>query len=617
MEIDLEIRGPQVLLEVPASCTECPLHATVSQQKFDAKVLIIHGFWNGRRLANTSGKGTTHNMQSSEQCLWQRIRVGRNRSKTRRARSGRERFPWKTISSGSAAFLAVMLLGGVFLPTAISNVATSHPQTPKGTKANAGKEKLYTYKNAEWGISFQYPDNYVLRESNESVERNPSWRFGRTIDRHPGEVFVASVEIPTELYPGTDLTAAIFGVSANRNLTKEECWAVAAPGNDSPVDTITLDEIEFHWSEGGDAVSAAGFHDYAGFSNSTCYEIETVVKTMRSGPPEGVMHVDEDELARRMDTLLNSLKLHAATGAANLPTIHSFTAEQLAQQFSPNIYRLRWEVTGASEKQVTIDLNCFTDLSLIEISGVGKRGDAFPCGELKEVSSLAGTLDLKIDNHTGVVLYPEVRLLALGREPVTKTVKISLPVQPVIRGQGQNGQPLGRAAIGQVYSVYPGIKLELVGAAFSDHETIWIGSTSLSAGSSDGRRLEFAVPTSLAAGTVPLYVEDERGKSNQVMVRIISRPPRVSLVNRVYTPEPQEPPLVPGRRVRIIGTGFTSNNTVWIGTVSAVAESDDRYPQFGVYFSVPASLQPGKYSLYITNELGKSNVVTVTVEAAR
>ena len=53
--------------------------------------------------------------------------------------------------------------------------------------------------------------------------------------------------------------------------------------------------------------------------------------------------------------------------------IRSFTAEMAPQ--STNIYRVKWQITGASVADTTLDLNCFVDLSLMEVTNVGNGGE--------------------------------------------------------------------------------------------------------------------------------------------------------------------------------------------------------------------------------------------------
>ncbi len=206
--------------------------------------------------------------------------------------------------------LATAFLSGIVSPIVKSQEASPSTQRLKSAAVNSKTAKLNTFNSEEWGISFMYPDTYALKESNAPVEPSANWYPGRSIDGHPGEVQLVTVEIPNDLFPGTDLRLAIFSLSANRHMTREECWA-SVSGNERTVAKADFDGVEFRWSEGGDAPSAAGFKDYAGFANGTCYEIETVVVTTRHGPPEGTSRVDQADLDRRMNEMLSSFKIHS------------------------------------------------------------------------------------------------------------------------------------------------------------------------------------------------------------------------------------------------------------------------------------------------------------------
>lgn len=507
----------------------------------------------------------------------------------------------------SGALLVLMVLGCIHSVDAKSRSSANSSQNSKQTQEPIEPVALSRFESREWGVTLQYPADYVLKQVNEPAESNSSWMFGRIDDRHSGEIMIATVEIPKELFPGTDLTSAVFGVSANRHLTKDECLAAADAQNGNELHTTKLSGIEFHWSEGGDAPTAAAFREYAGFSNGVCYEIQTVVATTRFGPPEGTTRVDEEDLDRRMGALLDSLKISPQKSAEKIPEIHVFTVE--AEPPDANTYRLHWDVTGASEKQLTIDVNCFTDSSLIEVTDA-RNGASFKCRELKGITPLDGSLNLKIENHTGVTLNPELRLLALGRSPVAQTVKISVPTQAVIQGPSLNGRFVGKV---EVTPMYPGVQSGWVGEAFSAHETAWIGATSFAAESPDGRRLDFSVPISLPFGKFLMYFEDARGKSNKVWVNVVRSQPRINFASPAADRASCAEPLVPGQRARVVGIGFTSHSTVFIGTTAVPAEGDPRFPQFGLYFTVPATLKPGSYLLYVSDELGKSNEVAVTV----
>jgi hypothetical protein len=120
----------------------------------------------------------------------------------------------------------------------------------------------------------------------------------------------------------------------------------------------------------------------------------------------------------------------------------------------------------------------------------------------------------------------------------------------------------------------------------------------------------------MAGGSVPFYVEDARGKSNLLTARVVRSQPRISFYIPADAPPAQSRnmrnvPVSRGQRIRLVGVGFTFHNTVWIGSTSVESEADDRYPQYGLYFTIPDSLAAGTYPLYVTNDLGKSNQITL------
>jgi hypothetical protein len=510
-----------------------------------------------------------------------------------------------------AILIATACLSGMVASIAKSQEASPATQRRKSA-ADSKAAKLKTFDSEEWGISFMYPDTYGFKEWNAPVEPNANWDPGRSVDGHPGQVQLATVELPNELFPGTDLRLAIFSLSANRHITREECWK-SVSGNERTVSSVDLGGVEFRWSEGGDVPSAAGFKDYAGFANSTCYEIETAVVTTRSGPPEGTSRVDQADLDRRMGEILNSLKLYPVKAPENLPAILSFTVETLSPPAPPESYRFRWEVTGASERQVTIDMNCFTEVSMIEVTNLQNGSTAVPCGELKEVSPLSGSMELSFANHTGAVTHPEIRLLAIGKIPVSKTIEISLQTMAVVRGVTLPRYALDGATYAQLY---PGQEFVIHGDAFLPNETVWIGETGIAAVSTDGHHLEFSLPSTMNGGSFVFYVEDVRGKSNTLTARVVRSQPRISFyipadAGSAQSPNMRNIPVSRGQRIRLVGIGFTSHNKVWIGSTSVDSEADERYPQYQLYFTIPNSLAVGSYALAVTNDLGASNELTL------
>jgi hypothetical protein len=133
--------------------------------------------------------------------------------------------------------------------------------------------------------------------------------------------------------------------------------------------------------------------------------------------------------------------------------------------------------------------------------------------------------------------------------------------------------------------------------------------------------VEFSAPSDLTGERVRFYVEDARGKSNILTARVVRVQPRIGFyvsadASPMQSREMRNGPVLPGQRIRVVGAGFTSHNTVWIGSTNAESEPDDRFPQFEFYFTIPSSLSAFTYPLWVTNDLGKSNEITLTLSTS-
>jgi uncharacterized protein (TIGR03437 family) len=512
------------------------------------------------------------------------------------------------------------LLAAMFVSTTLSpgidalNCLTFATHQPKNQKSRLSK--LATYNNEKWGISFQYPSNYILTELNEPAINNglQSWQM---FDGHPGEIQLVQLVFPDNLFPGTDLSGASLALDVNRNLSREECFAATSPDSDHPEHRSTFDGIEFRWTEAGDAPSATLFRDYGGFANGTCYEIQTAIMTTRFGPPPGITRVNQDAVQALFYKILQSIKFHPAginAGVQNIPSILSFRTERPeGESFPLNARRFSWEVTGADADQVTLDFPCsalpFTSSVLAPDA---TEQSSISCGSMNPLGSLSGSIILELPNHTGLIYSIAVRLLVQGREAASKTIDVELPSTALLLLPTFNGQVLDSSAFRRFS---PGLHAGLFGSAFIDEETVWIGSVSFPAHTLDPRHIEFTIPASIPAGEFPLHVSDARGKSNVLTVIIERLRPRIAYVNNPPGRPDSADPIFPGQVVRIVGNGFTSNNFVTIGATKVAGGAAD-FVGFQLYFTVPTSLAPGTYPLFVTSDLGETNRVTITVIGA-
>jgi hypothetical protein len=224
-------------------------------------------------------------------------------------------------------------------PTAIST--TSAPATP--TMAPAAKPvhkkvvrraATVTYADKTTGVSFQYPRKYVLKTGDAADELVSSDPVPMDFVQ-PGGGAVVAVAIPEGVYPKSDLASAFFDVSVNKSLTAEQCGefseAKVAEGklseekNNSaapieatdhsakPSPKLMIGDMELHSTEtlasdGTRKEAAKYFHV---FENGSCYEFALKVATTGVETDEGGKAVDRDEVFKRLEKILATVKIDA------------------------------------------------------------------------------------------------------------------------------------------------------------------------------------------------------------------------------------------------------------------------------------------------------------------
>jgi hypothetical protein len=68
---------------------------------------------------------------------------------------------------------------------------------------------------------------------------------------------------------------------------------------------------------------------------------------------------------------------------------------------------------------------------------------------------------------------------------------------------------------------FTGHTIKISGVAFMPHQTLWLGSTALAVENADGNTITFSVPETTPVGQYNLFVENERGRSNVVIIQIV------------------------------------------------------------------------------------------------
>jgi hypothetical protein len=201
-----------------------------------------------------------------------------------------------------------------------------HPVAPKRMVQRTSH--LAVYANDAYGISFRYPRNYKLKTfETPSGDAQPTAMEGSMAD--PGEVPLATLQMPQNLYPGTDFSDGYFSVSANGRLTDAACQQSVVTNEDSKLMTEKINGLEFHWTENSstEGLNRFSWRTYAAFVNGTCYQAQY-------GFEQAAARVSEDKVASkdvksaqvfgRLQTILSSLKIRPVAIPAVEPAVRSF-----------------------------------------------------------------------------------------------------------------------------------------------------------------------------------------------------------------------------------------------------------------------------------------------------
>jgi hypothetical protein len=169
------------------------------------------------------------------------------------------------------------------------------------------------YSNEEYGIAFDAPKGYLLKEG-ELPEMDRGLGYLGPIPMHfaqPGGVRLATVEPPQGLHLGTNFVNEFFTVSAHYGSGEVVCsdFNIPTEARGAPV-TRTVDAIEFH---GFAEHTAASMHQYSGvylhaYANETCYEIGYGFLT--AGASASLKNISEEKQILRLEKILRNVRIN-------------------------------------------------------------------------------------------------------------------------------------------------------------------------------------------------------------------------------------------------------------------------------------------------------------------
>ena len=244
------------------------------------------------------------------------------------------------------------------------------PAKPAPKKVVKKRPATVTYADQTYGVTFEYPRKYGLETGNAATELVASSPLPMNFVM-PGGVALAAVELPESAFADTDLSAAYFNVSVNKDVTAEQCGEFAVPqpkvvassdATQAPAQTaspgtaptstpavattsapaasapatstgvastpaistsaasaaatstsklmlgdLELQSAEAVAGEGNQQSDTKYFHI---FQNGSCYEFALNVTTMAHETEGAMKHVDRDKVFNRLAAIMATVKIN-------------------------------------------------------------------------------------------------------------------------------------------------------------------------------------------------------------------------------------------------------------------------------------------------------------------
>ena len=202
----------------------------------------------------------------------------------------------------------------VVVPPTPTTVSTPAPVEKKAHKKVVKKRpSTVAFSDPNYGVSFRYPKNYILKAGDEPHLDLAGLGPVRTNFIQPGGTTVVAIELPRDSYPGAEISSAFFSVSVNSSLSPDECaqFASTEPSDleEGPIPAAKVKVGDTEFDEVEDTLQQADakyFHVYQG---GACYEFGLGMGTGTDSNMEKVSSETYNRVFDKLEKILATVKI--------------------------------------------------------------------------------------------------------------------------------------------------------------------------------------------------------------------------------------------------------------------------------------------------------------------
>jgi hypothetical protein len=190
--------------------------------------------------------------------------------------------------------------------------------TPK--KVHKKRPATVSYSDPNSGLSFRYPRKFELGGGDKAEPQFAEMGPALMNFVQPGGRTVATVNMPSNSYPGTDFTGGFFNVNVNRSLSEQECSQFAfvdtrdADGEALEADKVKIGSMDLEKASNfsADVLKQSEVQYFHRYENGACYEFVLGLGTAGYGTKDEISPVDREQVFGRLEKILETVKIETA-----------------------------------------------------------------------------------------------------------------------------------------------------------------------------------------------------------------------------------------------------------------------------------------------------------------